>query len=144
MGGLKKAGQVLFGIVCLGLLVFGLWQEVLALTRPFAYYFGHTAPGRVESSTTFRMSRWVTVDYTDDAAKEHEVSVKVIDFFDADVADGKDVTVHYFPWLASHPCLNGHWIDDPFTLLVWAVLIVLALLVPFGLWGKLTVKRTAV
>lgn len=143
-GMLKKAGYVLLALIMLPLMVWGLWRGVLGMTYPLAYAFGHTAPGQVLSTSTWRMSRSVRVQYQDATAVDHTVKVDVLEFFSGELVPGAVVTVHYFPWLTSSPCLNGHWFAGLYTFLIWIVLAIGGLILPFVLLSKLTAKRTAV
>ena len=144
VGTVKKAGQIVFGVLALVLVTWGLWLEVRSMARPFAYFFGRTAQGTVLSTHTFRMSLWATVRYPDAAGRTIETETQVLDFFDADLTAGADVTVHYLPWLTSEPCVNRHVIPDLLILIVYGVLGLLVLILPFGLWQTLTRKRTSV
>ena len=143
-GPLKKAGTIVLGILAVAVVGYGLWLEVLGMTHPFAYAFGRTAQGQVLSTHTFRFSLWAWVRYQDEGAITHEAEVQMIDAFNAEVVPGATVTVHYFPWLTSSPCINNHWVPDYIGAIAFLILGLVVLILPFGLWAKLTAKRTAV
>lgn len=142
-GFFKKAGAWILLVAVGGVIVYGLWMQLVCMTRPFAYVFGKTAQGTVTSTNTFRMSLWADIDFTDAAGKAREVDAKVLDIFDGELKPGATVTVHYFPWLASGAFPNGHVIDDLYTLGAWGIVAFILVAVIGSLWTKATTKRTS-